>query len=95
MSSERIVTSRACGLRNQDTIMPPPPPPALLPGAIGAPPADIIVSVIWRSITRVNVVDQTFDAEVDIKVGGGSVHALCGRGKSKCLILSIVSQAYR
>jgi hypothetical protein len=58
--------------------MPPrPPPPAELPGAIGAPPAEIIVSVIWRSITRVNVVDQTFDAEIDIKVGGAYLGSVC------------------
>eukprot|EP00037_Helgoeca_nana_P018217 m.174172 g.174172 ORF g.174172 m.174172 type:complete len:385 (+) comp24352_c0_seq3:1995-3149(+) len=39
----------------------------LKPGAVGGVPADIVVSIIWRSITKVNVVDQTFDAEINIK----------------------------
>jgi hypothetical protein len=39
----------------------------LKPGAVGGAPADIVVSIIWRSITKVNVVDQTFDAEINIK----------------------------
>lgn len=35
-------------------------------GAVGGPPVDLIVSVQWLSITAINTMEQTFEAELDI-----------------------------
>jgi hypothetical protein len=43
-----------------------PPAPRLLRGSKGGPPVELAVSVKWKSVTALRIVDQSFDAEVDI-----------------------------
>lgn len=46
-----------------------------LPGAVNGPPVDIVLGVQFRTLTALNVVSQTFEAEIDISATarGGAV----------------------
>jgi hypothetical protein len=45
-----------------------------LPGSIGGPPVDVVLSVAIKSITALDVVNQTLEGEIEIsaKVLGGA-----------------------
>ena len=40
-------------------------------GSVGGAPVDIVISMVWRSLTSIDPAQQTFTAEVEIK---GTVH---------------------